>query len=265
MSKSPLGERERIARIIDPYLPWDQPVEAYGWARELRREEAFAKADLILSAQVPPGWKLVPVEPTEEMRDAGYLAATIDFDVLSPDCAKPVWAAMLAAALLPEEGQGLSPSQSQPVSDALRATTSGAGPSALLSFEAQLQERLADPEWVAKWATLEGDERPFVEMLLALRKDEGNSVTLLSDNPDFNGQPSNAIECCGAWTGWKDRRFTGDTLRAAVLAAYKALSTPPATPALGLIEGEQGSSNAISGPTPKSADTTAEPSAEGES
>jgi hypothetical protein len=90
-----------------------------------------------------------------------------------------------------------------------------------LNFEAQLAERLADPEWVAKWTVKQDETRPFVEMLNALRAEEGDSVTLLSDNPDFNGQPNNVIECCGAWTDWQERRFGGDTLRAAVLAAYR--------------------------------------------
>jgi hypothetical protein len=39
-----------------------------------------------------------------------------------------------------------------------------------------------------------------------LRSSEGDSVTLLCDNPD--GPPDHAIECCGEWTGWSARRFT---------------------------------------------------------
>lgn len=64
--------------------------------------------------------------------------------------------------------------------------------------------------------------KPFHEMLMALRSEEGDSVTLFSDNPDFNSLPNNAIECCGEWTDWQDRRFTGDTLVAAVKSAYQA-------------------------------------------
>lgn len=59
-----------------------------------------------------------------------------------------------------------------------------------------------------------------------LREEEGNSVTLMNDNPDFNGQPNCAIECEGDWTGWVQRRFTGETiadcLRAAVEAKWEA-------------------------------------------
>jgi len=53
-----------------------------------------------------------------------------------------------------------------------------------------------------------------------LRADEGDSVTLLCDNPDFNGQPNCAIECNGYWTNWQDRRFAADTLQGALELAY---------------------------------------------
>jgi len=110
----------------------------------------------------------------------------------------------------------------------------------LLSFEAELAERFADPEWVAKWNAAEDDARPFVEMLNALRAEEGDSVTLLCDNPDFNGQPNNAIECCGDWTNWQERRFTGDTLRAAVLAAYRAKKAAPPAESGAAVSTERG-------------------------
>lgn len=55
----------------------------------------------------------------------------------------------------------------------------------------------------------------------ALRADEGNEVTILCDNPD--GRPNNAIECCGAWTHWGDRRFEGDTLADTLSAAVRAM------------------------------------------
>lgn len=60
----------------------------------------------------------------------------------------------------------------------------------------------------------------FLQMLQTLRADEGDSVTLLADNGD--GQPNNAIECCGAWTDWREARFTGSTLSEAMTAAYVA-------------------------------------------
>jgi hypothetical protein len=45
-----------------------------------------------------------------------------------------------------------------------------------------------------------------------LRADEGSSVTILCDNPDFNGEPNCTIECQAEWTGWTRQRFTADTL-----------------------------------------------------
>jgi predicted HAD superfamily Cof-like phosphohydrolase len=71
---------------------------------------------------------------------------------------------------------------------------------------------------------IEDEARPFHEMLNELRRDEGDSVTLLSDNPE--GPPNNAIECNGMWTNWEDRRFDGQTLHAAVRAAYVAKTAP---------------------------------------
>jgi hypothetical protein len=57
-----------------------------------------------------------------------------------------------------------------------------------------------------------------------LRAEEGDSVTIGCDNPDFNGQPNCHVTCCGGWTGWEDERFTGDTvlecLRAAAADMY---------------------------------------------
>lgn len=55
-----------------------------------------------------------------------------------------------------------------------------------------------------------------------LREGEGHSITFLCDNPDFNGQPNSAVECCGDWTNWVTRRFTGDTPYRAVEAAFLA-------------------------------------------
>lgn len=66
--------------------------------------------------------------------------------------------------------------------------------------------------------------KPFVAMLHALREDEGDSVTLLCDNPE--GPPNNAIECNGGWTDWVDRRFGGETIEQAVRLAYLAKRSP---------------------------------------
>lgn len=52
----------------------------------------------------------------------------------------------------------------------------------------------------------------IVEAINTLRQLEGDAVTILCDNPDFNGLPNNAILCCGEWTNWVERRFAGDSI-----------------------------------------------------
>lgn len=54
-------------------------------------------------------------------------------------------------------------------------------------------------EAVEIWATIKD-----------LTEGEGNSVTVLCPNPDFNGQPNHAIKCNGDWTNWQDLRFAHD-------------------------------------------------------
>lgn len=53
-----------------------------------------------------------------------------------------------------------------------------------------------------------------------LRAEEGDSVLILCDNPE--GPPNTAIECNGSWTGWADKRFSGDNLLACLRAAAEA-------------------------------------------
>jgi hypothetical protein len=62
-----------------------------------------------------------------------------------------------------------------------------------------------------------------LNLINALRREEGHSVTLFCDNPDFSG-PNNAIAVNGDWTDWKDRRFTGDTLLTALRAAHAMMN-----------------------------------------
>lgn len=71
------------------------------------------------------------------------------------------------------------------------------------------QQELESQASAARWRLVE-----------ALRAEEGDSVLILSDNPD--GPPNNAIEVCGAWTDWKEVRYDGDTLNDALLKAIAA-------------------------------------------
>lgn len=60
-------------------------------------------------------------------------------------------------------------------------------------------KRISDTEAVEIWR--------YIEVLTDC---EGDTVTVLYPNPDFNGQPNYAIECNGSWTNWQDRRFAHD-------------------------------------------------------
>ncbi len=60
--------------------------------------------------------------------------------------------------------------------------------------------------------------RKLIDGIDELRKEEGASVTLFCDNPDFEG-PNNAIEICSSKTNWKTVRYEGNSLLEAILAA----------------------------------------------
>ena len=53
-----------------------------------------------------------------------------------------------------------------------------------------------------------------------LNSDEGNSVTIMSDNPEFTGANS-AIEVIGDYTKWKPSRFEGDSVCGALEKAVE--------------------------------------------
>ena len=68
----------------------------------------------------------------------------------------------------------------------------------------------------------------IARLIDVLRAGEGDSVEILCDNPDFNGQPNCAIVCCGDWTGWLHKRFAADTVLDALSMAMteRALPSP---------------------------------------
>ena len=84
---------------------------------------------------------------------------------------------------------------------------------------ADLRAKLAAAE---KEAALRSDmiDSDCMAAINTLRMSEGNSVTLICDNPDFGG-PNNAIECSGDWTNWQTKRFTGDRLLTSLQSALK--------------------------------------------
>lgn len=62
----------------------------------------------------------------------------------------------------------------------------------------------------------------IIDPLNRLREDEGNTVTFLCPNPDFNGLPDEAIEIIADWTNWVSWRFSGNTLAECLQSAELA-------------------------------------------
>ena len=56
-----------------------------------------------------------------------------------------------------------------------------------------------------------------------LRADEGDSVTILCDDPEADTVDQQlAVECCGAWTDWRERRLYGPSVAACLASAADA-------------------------------------------
>lgn len=93
-----------------------------------------------------------------------------------------------------------------------------------------------------------------MRLINALRADEGDEVTILCDNPDFNGQPNCVVECCGGWTRFGDQRFGGQTLLDALSAAWigrqRASPNPPVRPEQSASERGRSSTTSTEGPAP---------------
>lgn len=71
------------------------------------------------------------------------------------------------------------------------------------------------------WEAVEANQQ-FVTAVACLTADEGDSVTILSQNPEGTGPDNHAIDCCGAWTDWQDRRTSGRTVLEALMVAAAA-------------------------------------------
>jgi hypothetical protein len=60
-----------------------------------------------------------------------------------------------------------------------------------------------------------------VALIEELVRNEGDSVTILSVNPEeIDCTQRQAIECNGEWTGWVNKRFYGRSLKKCLQAAY---------------------------------------------
>lgn len=67
----------------------------------------------------------------------------------------------------------------------------------------------------------ETTEQRICSAIEELRKDEGDTVTIVCDNPELTG-PNSLIYCNGEWTGWEDRDFIGDNIVEALEDAVQA-------------------------------------------
>jgi hypothetical protein len=92
--------------------------------------------------------------------------------------------------------------------------------------------------FIARERRMIEDALRTVALIDAIRADEGNTVTLICSNPDFNGQPNEAIKVSTFWKNdsglWGDRRFAGDTVLDCLRTAHAAMtsSDAPATPVM---------------------------------
>ncbi len=86
----------------DPFTTRQRRIAEKAAARGLALTPLYAAPPVAQPVQVPDGWKLVPVVPTREMREAFHVAheeaESGDCDVWVPD---HHWQAMLAAAPRP--------------------------------------------------------------------------------------------------------------------------------------------------------------------
>lgn len=93
-------DRRRVKNGDGEYMAWDMQVAWIVWQRR-----AMLKAGPVTAATVPDGWKLVPVEPTDDMCEAGFKATDKypferfdNYREMHRCWALPRYKAMLAAA-----------------------------------------------------------------------------------------------------------------------------------------------------------------------
>lgn len=54
--------------------------------------------------------------------------------------------------------------------------------------------------------------KAIVDPLNEIRQDEGTTVSIICDNPDFGSGPDAQISVNADWTNWKDEHFPGKSL-----------------------------------------------------
>lgn len=72
-------------------------------------------------------------------------------------------------------------------------------------------------ETINRSETAEAAQARYIEYL---RSDEADSVTILCDDPEADEcEKQTAVECCGFWTGFVDKRFYGESVLQALARA----------------------------------------------
>lgn len=66
-----------------------------------------------------------------------------------------------------------------------------------------------------------------LQLINQLRAEEGASVLICCQNPDFNGLKNERVVCQAPFTKWAEEPFDGDTLVEALRNAARAQETRP--------------------------------------
>lgn len=94
-----------------------------------------------------------------------------------------------------------------------------------------LKRRLADVEALRRGEAVNLAEHPdhaAIRYLEELRLGEGDSVTILCDDPEAESTAMRmAIVCNGAWTQWEDRRFYGESIVQCLAKGVGAMRITP--------------------------------------
>lgn len=100
----------------------------------------------------------------------------------------------------------------------------------------QVRSALDNVEWLAEYTeqyqshivtmmTMAAENERFraiVDPLNELRAEEGDSIFVPCDNPDYYDGVGSYVEVTSEWTQWKPRKFGGDNLTEALKAAVDA-------------------------------------------
>lgn len=196
---------ERLAEMVGAGVPCvpAQPGEIAAVVQELRAIRSKPVAGVEVKPTNAAEWVLVPPEPTIEMMSAAMdKMGTWIAPYTSPrECGVPTGNDISMA-----EATMFNTAQMDDYAVTYRAMISAA------------------PKAVAEMT----EANACMAAIDELRREEGDQVSILCDNPDFNGQPNNAVVISAGWTNWQDFRVSGHTLRQALENAVAIKAMAPA-------------------------------------